>query len=307
MLHAALQPLRLLEQIAEVEAHHATVFVGQRQRVEARRPKVVPSQLEPVLALARARQHGREPVHHQAPGRCDVLIAVAQRRNPVGIEDRVIAPRGKGLGRRPQLLRRLVDDPLGPERLHRLDLVGASDHPGHVAADVAQDLHQHAPHPTRGGVHQRLRPALEPSELHRRMPSGQADRGQHRRLLVRPPLGASEHLMARHHDLARVAAEASDREDLVPFAQVVDPVAALGHRARHLEAGGDGPPHVLLGRGVQPHPNDAVGVVDPAGGHRNADMARRQRRSLAFFEDEPVIRTGTMDDDGLHGRASGER
>src|SRR4051794_33179113 len=91
-------------------------------------------------------------------------------------------------------------------------------------------------------------------------------------------------------------AEQGDTEHLRAGLQVRDALAHRGDGAGELEAGRDGPADELLGRGIQPHADDAVRVVDAdgLGGHQH--LAGLRYGYGQRFSGEPLVTSRTMDD-----------
>ena len=63
-----------------------------------------------------------------------------------------------------------------------------------------------------------------------------------------------------------------DRPFTVDDLEVIDAGSRRRDASRHLEAGGDGPAHLLPRRRVEAHPDHHVGVVDAAGPHVDDDL-----------------------------------
>jgi hypothetical protein len=133
-----------------------------------------------------------------------------------------------------------------------LHLVRAADHRDHVATGGLPERDERRAHAASRRVNEDPHALPEAAQLEERVPGGQAHRGKPRRLGDREALRQGKHLVLRHDQVRRVSAEAGDRHD----------ARAVARRARDLEAGRDRPADVLLGRRVEAHPDDAVGVVD---------------------------------------------
>src|SRR5690606_7141793 len=114
-----------------------------------------------------------------------------------------------------------------------------------------------ASHAAAGAVHQDLHAGAQLAEFAERVPGGEKYRGHAPRLGEAHAGGHTEQLWRRHHDLAGVAAKATHSEHRITYSKRGNVAAEPLHHASEIEAGGDGPTHILFGGLVQAHAHDA--------------------------------------------------
>ena len=173
----------------------------------------------------------------------------------------------------------VVDDLVGAERADQL-VLGRARRADHVRPERLRDLDRDMPDAAGGGVDQHALPGLHARDLGQRLPGGEADERQRRRVDVVEAVRLAREVARRRRDVLGVAAR------LLGEARHAEHLVARLEQARARAGGLDHARHVVAeDRRVAPHAEAArgtplpVGRVDAGGMDGDEDLGRAGLRA----------------------------
>jgi hypothetical protein len=239
--------------VAEIDAEDALVRIHERQRIEPRRAREHPQQVQDAAPFLRHRRGNAE--HSDTPRRREHAIPLAERGASDRIENEFDAAVIGDLPRsRLEILGAIIDKMIDPQGA-QLAMLGGGCRADHTGADVLRDLRRRNADAAAGRMNENGLAPLQAAHRHEQLPCREIVHRDRRCLAHRQSLRTCKDLLEGDAHHVGIAAEASERENLAAGPLAVDgrahgvdasaDLVAGDHRGRRkIRIGADAPGYI---------------------------------------------------------------